>query len=263
MRRRWVRPTVVVEGEYRQRLAGGLRYATLGPVWNRPVTECCFGSRKPTEYWGLPLHVNRATWETSARALPVLLAFAFLCGVLPVASVSFAFAPGGICASNASIIPGERVGTVALGISLAEARDALAGAQGPVRPPLSPTLTNLGFFEGPNDGLTIIANNDRIALITLRLTDALTKCHTLQGIHVGSTATDVQRVYGTPPSHRLQVVWVYNRVGLGFSLTPSSSDRPSIVHEMEIFRPGQFCEISALLAKTGWGSPCERFTPHP
>jgi hypothetical protein len=63
-------------------------------------------------------------------------------------------------------------------------------------------LANLGFFDGPNDGLTLIAHNDRIAEITLRAQGVLAKCRTPEGIHVGSTVSDIHRVFGAPPSRR-------------------------------------------------------------
>jgi hypothetical protein len=170
----------------------------------------------------------------------------------------------GICDGRGQIVPGQRVGPITLGMPLPEAQASLRGGVGPKRPPLSPTLANLGFFEGPNEGLTLIAHNDRIAEITLRAQGVLANCRTAEGIHVGSTASDIRQVFGAPPSQWANVfIWVYNGRGLAFSFTPPSAEKPNMAYEMKIYQPGHFCEISELLAKTGWASGCEHFTPRP
>ena len=181
-----------------------------------------------------------------------------------VALKGVAAAPRGVCDGNGQIVPGQRVGPITLGMSLTEAQALLPDGEGPKRPPLSPTLANLGFFEGPNEGLTLIAHNDRIAKITLRAQGVLAKCRTPEGIHVGSTASAVRQIYGTPPSQRANVfTWVYNGRGLAFSFTPPTAEKPNMAYEMQIYQPGHFCEITELLAKTGWATGCEHFTPRP
>jgi hypothetical protein len=175
-----------------------------------------------------------------------------------------AAASRGICDGDGQIVPGRRVGPITLGMPLTEAQASLPGGEGPKRPPLAPTLANLGFFEGPNEGLTLMAHNDRIAEITLRAQGVLAKCRTSEGIHVGSTARDVRRVFGAPPSQRADVfIWVYNGRGLAFSFTPPSAEKPNMAYEMKVYQPGHFCEITELLAKTGWATGCQHFTPRP
>ena len=54
-----------------------------------------------------------------------------------------------------------------------------------------------------------------------------------------------------------------NRRGLAFSFTPPSAEKPNMAYEMKIYQRGHFCELTELLAKTGWGASCERYRPRP
>jgi hypothetical protein len=66
-------------------------------------------------------------------------------------------------------------------------------------PPRAPSLTNLGFFEGINEGLTVIGKDGRVAKVVLSLKQGLRPCVTREGVHVGSTAAEIRRAYGDPP----------------------------------------------------------------
>jgi len=186
----------------------------------------------------------------------------------PTSAASAAVAPASFCDAGPAIVPGARLGRVALGMAEQDAR-ALLDSAGP--PPTvvggpPPNIEEVQYRSGPNAGVWYIAVAASITAAVLLYRDSEIACFAPPGIHLGTLAAAASMAYGAAPnSYQLPkrggAYGVYNARGLALIVGPDALGQ-AVVRGIEIFQPGTFCQLRAQLKQVApTAFQCADLTP--
>lgn len=159
-------------------------------------------------------------------------------------------APPGLpsfCQTTSSIIPGRGIGRLTLNMPAQNARRLLdaAGDTPRVRGGPPPALRQILYTSGPNRGVEYYAKDSRVRVIILLPAAEHLGCTTPDGIHLGSSESDVTTAYGQAPLTRdlpsipHAHLLIYNVKGIAFAIIPVRGR--TIVAAIQVFAPGTYC----------------------
>lgn len=207
--------------------------------------------------------------ETSRWAAAMAIALFAICGPEP----TLAGALPGLCAVPATITPGATIGSVRIGMPLAEAARILGSpsvidhvlsedawqwralATGHATRIGSPAEGAIGwvavFYDGgANAGLRLYGRNGRLVRITLDDVEGaagLPGCATKEGIRLRSPAPSIRRTYGSPEysaTYSWDAYWIYDSRGISFRTAGVASAANGEVIAISIFAPSAFCQVA-------------------
>lgn len=157
--------------------------------------------------------------------------------------------PESLCDAAPLIAPGLSLGSLSLGMQAVAARQLLdvPGALVDV------SQDRLGqdhvlFFRGPSSGWMYVARNGTVVMLVLMEDKSFMQkaCSTAEGLHLGSTAEEVQAVYGPPPrifqTPSGGTLWIYDKRGIAFDVGPLNGYTG--VRLIEVFRAGEYCQVT-------------------
>lgn len=159
------------------------------------------------------------------------------------------------CQTNPTIVPAGGIGQITLGMPAQGARTLLdAGGVAPqIRGGRPPALREIRYTSGPNVGVTYLAKDARVQVVSLLYTPSQTSCATPEGIHLGSASAAVAKVYGPPPKtytlpapSRAELL-IYDVRGIAFAV--ASLQGATGVVLIQVFTPGTYCQFFAAACR--------------